>query len=129
MHTPAIPATDVQIVSDDTLRLLARHDPQRALGELDAEDQAILCMTLGDICDELLRWRKAARTRPSALALALRSEAIATRLENARRTIRAPGPLDQATLRAACETLLRHSTDPAERTAATEVLAQMQEAA
>ncbi len=63
MHTPPTPATDVQIVSDDTLRLLARHDPQRALGELDAEDQAILCMTLGDICDELLAYRRTARRK------------------------------------------------------------------
>ncbi len=50
-------------VSDDTLRLLGRTDPARAAGVIDDEDQAILCMTLPDICAELLAHRHAARRR------------------------------------------------------------------
>jgi hypothetical protein len=50
-------------VSDDTLRLLGRSDPGRAMGEIDPKDQAILAMILTDICAELLEHRRAARLR------------------------------------------------------------------
>lgn len=44
-------------VSNRLLRYLAQDDPMRALGEISAEDQAILCMALPDICGELLTYR------------------------------------------------------------------------
>lgn len=62
-QTPAPPAVTIRPVSDDTLRLLGRVDPGRAQGEIDARDQAILAMTLPDICAELLAHRQAAYRR------------------------------------------------------------------
>lgn len=55
-------------VTDATLMHLGRHDPRRACGELDAEDQAILTMTLDDICAELLDHRAEARRRAAEAA-------------------------------------------------------------
>jgi hypothetical protein len=68
MQTPAkhLRATHTHsAVSDDTLRLLGRSDPGRAMGQIDATDQAILAMTLEDICAELLEHRRAHRLRRS----------------------------------------------------------------
>ncbi|WP_054462447.1 hypothetical protein [Phaeobacter sp. 11ANDIMAR09] len=122
--------TEVQpLVSDDLLAELANPDYHQQCGEFDAETRAMLATALPEICSELLRWRQTAANRPFALALALRSEAIENRLTDARRAIRAPDPIHPRDLAAACETLLRHSTDASERAAASDVLAQMQEAA
>lgn len=120
---------DQPLVSDDLLAELANPDFDAQRGEFDAETRAMLATALPEICSELLLWRQTARNRPFVLALALRSEAIEARLDDARRTIRAPEPAHARDLTAACETLLRHSTDAAERTTASDVLAQMQEAA
>lgn len=122
--------TEVQpLVSDDLLAELANPNYHQQCGEFDAETRAMLATALPEICRELLRWRQVAANRPFALALALRSEAIENRLTDARRAIRAPDPIHPRALIAACETLLRHSTEAAERAAASDVLAQMQEAA
>lgn len=122
--------TEVQpLVSDDLLAELANPDYHQQCGDFDAETRAMLAIALPEICSELLRWRKASQGRSAALTLALSWEAIEIRLTDARRTIRAPDPIHPRTLTAACETLLRHSTDAAERAAASNVLAQMQEAA
>lgn len=122
--------TDVQpLVSDDLLAELANPDYQQQCGDFDAQTRAMLATALPEICSELLRWRQTAANRPFALALTLRSEAIKNRLANARRDIRAVDPIHSRTLTAACETLLRHSTDTAERIAASDVLEQMQEVA
>ncbi|AVO36616.2 hypothetical protein [Pukyongiella litopenaei] len=114
--------SDPTPVSDD---LLARLAGGGAHVEL-ADGMPAL---LPAICAELLQWRQTARSRPSALSLALRSEAIAARLDRARRTIRAPEPVSAHDLAEACETLLRHSPHADERTAAADVLAQMKVAA
>jgi hypothetical protein len=122
--------TEVQpLVSDDLLAELANPNENRQCGDFDAETRALLAMALPEICSELLRWRQAAANQPFALALALRSEAIEARLTDARRAIRATDLTHPRALTAACETLLRHSTDATERAAASDVLAQMQEAA
>lgn len=122
--------TEVQpLVSDDLLAELANPNYHQQCGDFDAETRAMLATALPEICSELLRWRQTAANHPFALALALRSEAIENRLTEARRAIRAPDPIHPRALTAACETLLRHSTDAAERAAASDVLAQMQEAA
>ncbi|WOI34744.1 hypothetical protein R1T40_08470 [Tritonibacter scottomollicae] len=123
-------ATEVQpLVGDDLLAELASPDYHQQCGEFDAETRAMLAVALPEICSELLRWRQTAANRPFALALALRSAAIEARLTDARRAIRAPDPIHPRALTAACETLLRHSADAAERAAASDALAQMQEAA
>jgi len=122
--------TEVQpLVSDDLLAELANPNYHQQCGDFDAETRALLAVALPEICSELLRWRQTAANRPFALARPLRSEAIEARLTDARRAIRAPEPIHPRALTAACETLLHHSTDAAERTAASDVLAQMQEAA
>ena len=56
-----------KLISDQLLRDLASGDPMRALGEISARDQAILCMALPEICSELLEYRQtehAAQTEP-----------------------------------------------------------------
>ncbi len=119
------PISDQPLVSDDLLAELANPDFNAQRGEFDAETRAMLATALPEICRELLRWRQAAADQPAALALALRSEAIEAKLDNARRTIRAPDPVPRRTLIAACKTLLRHSTNATERNAASDVLTQM----
>lgn len=57
LSVPAQPLTPRELVSDDMLRQLARIDPDRAVGEISAQDQAILSMYLPDICGELLAFR------------------------------------------------------------------------
>lgn len=84
---------------------------------------------LQSLAAELREWRRAAQQRPFALSLALRSEAIADRLETARDTLRCPDPVHQNALRTACETILRYTADTTERSAASEVLSQLTEAA
>lgn len=122
--------TEVQpLVSDGLLAELANPDAQAQRGEYDAVTRALLSAALPEMASELLRWREAARYYPDALSLALRSEAIACRIDTARRTIRAPDPVPAAAMRDACETLIRHSRHADERAAARDVLAQMREAA
>ncbi|MEX5515691.1 hypothetical protein [Pseudophaeobacter sp. 1A09344] len=116
-------------VSDDLLAKLANLTNPPQPGDFDVETCAKLAAVLPEICGELLRWRQTARNRPFALALALRSEAIAAKLDDARNAIRAAGPTHIRELAEACETILRHSTDATERAAASDVLSQMQEAA
>jgi hypothetical protein len=113
------------LVSDVILEDLATPNHDELRGEYSDERRALLAMILPDIADELLTWRRAANQRPFALSMALRSETIAHRLDNARRTIRAPEPIFPGDLREACETLIRHSSDPFERDAARDVLAQI----
>lgn len=45
-------------VTNQLLRDLAKGDPMWAMGEISAQDQAILCMTQQDICGELLAYRR-----------------------------------------------------------------------
>lgn len=47
-----------KLISDQLLRDLAKGDPMWAMGEISAQDQAILCMTQQDICGELLAYRQ-----------------------------------------------------------------------
>lgn len=96
---------------------------------ISSENSALLAEALPQICTELLRWRNAAKNRPFALALALRSEAIEARVDDARSVIRAPGPIAHKDLTVACQTLLRHSKYAAERNAAADVLKQIGQAA
>ncbi len=63
--TPATPLTPREMVSDDMLRRLARDTPERAYGEISADDQRELAMILPDICAELLARRAAAKCAPA----------------------------------------------------------------
>lgn len=120
---------DQPLVSNDLLAELASPDFNALRGEFDAKARALLATALPEICGELLRWREAAEERPNALAMALRSQAVNTRLDAARSAIRSASWTSESALAEACETLLRHSTDTAERAAAADVLTQMREAA
>ncbi len=123
-------ATEVQpLVSDELLAELADPDYPQQCGDFDAETRAMLATALPEICSELLRWRQTAANRPFELSLALRSEAILKQLGEARAILRGPKVISEAELTAACETILRHSCNPAECDAASDVLAQMRGAA
>lgn len=113
------------IISDALLRDFANPTPDQQRGEYDDETRALLAIALPEICAELLRWRDTARTRPTELALALRSESILIQLDDARRIIRAEAP-DLHDLTIACAIILRHSQDAPERDAAARVLGEMQ---
>lgn len=54
---PVQPLTPREMVTDNTLRQLAKGDPDRQLGELTQEETALLAMVLPDICGELLAYR------------------------------------------------------------------------
>lgn len=84
---------------------------------------------LQSLAAELAQWRRAAKDTPDALSLALRSEAIVERLEQARNILRSDTPDFETTLHDACETILRHSTFAEERAAAQDILAQIKRAA
>ncbi len=119
----------ISIVSDALLAEWAALDGPAQCGEFDAQATALLTTALPEICSELLCWRRAAQGRQPAEMLALSWEAIGARLYDARRTVRAPDPIAPEVLKQACDVLLRYSTDAAERSAASDLLAQMQEAA
>lgn len=53
-----------ELISNELLRDLASGDPMRAMGEISAEDQAILCMILPDLSGELLAYRLASAANP-----------------------------------------------------------------
>lgn len=125
MHTPQT----APLISEALLTELANPSYAAQLGEFDADTRALLSTALPEICNELLARRKSTQGRSAATNLALQWEAIAARLEKARATIRQAGPVTHADLTEACKTLQIHSTDPAERTAAAEVLSQLHEAA
>jgi len=54
----AITNHHTELVSNQLLRDLAKGDPMWAIGEISAQDQAILCMNQQDICGELLAYRQ-----------------------------------------------------------------------
>lgn len=59
-QTAAQPLSAAEMVPNTVLRELAQGDPQRQMGELSAEHQAMLSMYLPEICGELLAYRAAA---------------------------------------------------------------------
>lgn len=46
-------------ISNQLLRHLAQDDPMRAMGEISAVDQALLCMYQQEICSQLLAYKQA----------------------------------------------------------------------
>jgi hypothetical protein len=67
--------------------------------------------------------------RHAALCVAIHPEAAQQSVERARAIIRATDPVAPRTLMAVCQTLLMHSRDAAELSAATDIIAQMEAAA
>lgn len=56
-HSISIPLRPEELVTDDTLRKLAKGDADRQHGGISDEDQAMLVMILPDLCGELLARR------------------------------------------------------------------------
>lgn len=117
------------LISDTLLHTLANPVGNAVLGEWDAETRAMLATAIPEMAVELLRLRNQVRRQSGALILKRAPIAADMALSMARQTIRAPGPVGQKAMTAACETLLLHATNAAERHAAADVLAQMQRAA
>ncbi len=123
-------ATENQpLVSDELLTELANPTYRQQCGDFDVETRALLAAALPEISNELLLWRQMAASKPAALAMALRSDSIESRLSDARRVVSTTGAIDPGALGVACQSLMRHSIDVDERAAAAAVLAEMQEAA
>lgn len=123
-------ATENQpLVSDELLTELANPTYRQQCGDFDVETCALLAAALPEICTELLLWRQMAASKPAALAMALRSDSIESRLSDARRVVITTGAIDPGALGVACQSLMRHSIDADERAAASAVLAEMREAA
>lgn len=119
--TPTPPAT-APVISDELLARLATPEPGYERGEISADTQAMLVLALPEIARELLA-RRAARPIPEgALCIALRPEAIETRLRKAREAIRSSRPLSPRELVAHATVLSIHSHDPLEVQAAFDVL-------
>ncbi|NIZ09287.1 hypothetical protein HCZ97_07570 [Pseudooceanicola sp. HF7] len=115
------------LIRDGLLAHLAAPDPDAQQGDFDAETRALLAVALPEICLELLQWRDAARTRPAALAMALRSQALEDQLTAARQAIQLATPHDASALASACDTLQRLSPFPDERDAAAQVLVELRQ--
>ncbi len=114
------------VVEDGILTALAALDSTALDGEFDAETQALLVTALPDICAELITWRTTARSQPATLAMALRSQLVADKIDRARLVVLSVSRTSAAELATACDTLRRYSPDPEERDAAAVVLAQIE---
>ncbi len=115
--TPLLPE---EMVTDEMLRHLGRHDPVRDRGEISPGDQIILAMILPDLCGELLARRGAALTivhLPGEDQLNLKA---------ARKILRSEGPVARDILVTACQTLLNLSKDTIEQNSARDILRQLE---
>ncbi len=59
--TKGCPLSPSELVTDDTLRMLAKGDPDWQRGVISEELQSMLAMILPDICGELMAYRAIAR--------------------------------------------------------------------
>lgn len=110
------------IVTDQLLADFAAAGPMEYLGEWDDETRAMLAMAIPEMAAELLQRRQ-------ALCIAIHPEAAQQSVERARAIIRAPDPISPRALMAACQTLLMHSRDAAELSAARDIIKEMEAAA
>ena len=62
---PVQPLTPGELVTDETLRFLARGEPDWQRGVISEEFQSILVMVLPDLCGELIAYRAAACHEPA----------------------------------------------------------------
>lgn len=110
------------LITDQLLAELAAPDAQASMGEWDAETRALLAVAVPEMASELLQRRQ-------GLCIAIRPEAAQQSVDRARAIIRAPDPIALRDLMAACQTLLMHSRDATERSAARDIIAEMEAAA
>jgi hypothetical protein len=110
------------LLSTPLLTELATPNNQAITGDWDDETRAILAAAVPEMAAELMK-------RHAALCVAIHPEAAQQSVERARAIIRATDPVAPRTLMAVCQTLLMHSRDAAELSAATDIIAQMEAAA
>jgi len=118
MHDKA----NTPLITDQLLAELAAPNAQASIGEWDVETRALLAVAIPEMAAELVQHR----APPCA---AIHREAAQQSVERARAIIRAPDPIAPRTLMAACQTLLMHSRDAAELTAAKQIIKEMEAAA
>ncbi len=109
-------------ITNTTLLELANPSVQESLVGWDDETCAFLAVAIPEMAKEILQFRE-------ALCIAIHPEAAQQSLERARAIIRAPDPITPRTLMAACQTLLMHSRDAAEQSAAKQIIKEMEAAA
>lgn len=118
------------LISDAMLRAMAAPDYAASTGEFDAETRASLAIALPEMARELLGYRAhGAKVVTLAIPHAAPDAAAAQSLSRARAVVSSAHPVACTKLTAACRTIMALSTDPIERTAAAEVLADLGEAA
>jgi len=110
------------LITDQLLAEMAAPDVQASMGEWDDEARAFLAIAIPEMAAELLQRRQ-------ALCIAVHPKAAQQSIERAREIIRAPDPISQRELMAACQTLLMHSRDADEQAAARNIIAEMEAAA
>jgi hypothetical protein len=110
------------LITDQLLTELASPDCQASMGEWDDETRAMMAVAVPEMAAELLQ-------RRAALCIAIHPEAAQQSVERARAIIRAPDPIAPRALMAACQTLLMHSRNAAERSAARDIIKEMEAAA
>ncbi len=110
------------LITNQLLAELAAPDAQAGTGEWDDETRAMLAMAIPEMAAELLHRRQ-------ALCIAIHPNAAQQSLDRARDIIRAPEPISLRALMAACQTLLMHSRDAIELSAARDIIKEMEAAA
>lgn len=110
------------LITDQALAEMAAPDVQACMGEWDDATRAFLAIAIPEMAAELLQRRQ-------ALCIAIHPKAAEQSIERARAIIRAPDPISQRDLMAACRSLLTHSRDAGERSAALAIIAEMEAAA
>ncbi|MBB5515790.1 hypothetical protein FHS89_001810 [Rubricella aquisinus] len=120
--------TPKPLISDEMLAKWASPDFAAQCGNFDPETLSLLGTALPEISAELLKYRMrdAAREEQSRRSRAKHVEDV---LRRANQIIRSRQPVRDDTLISACSDILRHSKNPGDRTAATEILISMREVA
>lgn len=126
-----------KLITDRLLAELAAPNAQDSLGEWDHKTRAMLAVAIPEMAAELLRMRHVGQIRQAQAETHARTmrnrkgHAHTTQqsLQRARDIIRAPDPIPARTLVSACQTLLMHSQDAAERSAAQQIIKEMEAAA
>ena len=114
--------TNTPLITDQLLAELTAPDAQASMGEWGDETRALLAVAIPEMAAEL-------QQRRAALCIAIHPEAAQQSVERARAIIRAPDPISSRALMAACQTLLMHSRDAAELSAARDIIKEMEAAA
>jgi hypothetical protein len=112
-----------RIISDGLLAELASPNNSAITGHWDDKTIAMLAIAVPEMASELLRNRADA-----PLSFAIHPAAAKQSVERARTIICDANPIHPRTLKTACQTLFLHSSGSFERTAAAEILREMEAA-